>query len=575
MDQGLDSIPEIPEEYIADTAVPEQKRQPLQRRSRSRTPGLIPTSRSPAFSIGGFLGSIVHVAARLLLLTCSTLVSIATASFFLVGNVLGKMIDLILLRPYGWARGASPLLRLVVPGAIVVASWYVLHSVPLASYVPSISFPSHVPVYQAPQVPPADIGEISGRIVYIENTLAGLSAQNERTQRQAVEGEKSISELVNRINSLENRLLGEMKKARSAEAMAHDAVDRTIDAIKYEMEVLNSQITAQKKQQEKLSYAPSSGVDDEARAKLHAFEERIAGVESSARDALDLSKKALAVTPVAAPAPTLGWWSKPGSAVNSELTIKSVDGQDVSTLISRLVDNAVMRIEKDGIGKADFAMHSAGARVVPSLTSPALELRPKGLGNQILGLFTGNGYFGFPPPVTALHYDNHVGRCWPFAGTEGQLGVMLVVPVYIEEITIDHIAKEVAFDTETAPKHMEVWGLVEGADNIKRLDEWKAAQEARREAGEQDVEAEPQYPPTLPTDAKYIRIADFTYDIDSLNNVQTFPINPEIRNLAIDFGVVVLRVLDNWGRKEFTCLYRFRVHGQKMGDISIPYTEDS
>ena len=156
-------------------------------------------------------------------------------------------------------------------------------------------------------------------------------------------------------------------------------------------------------------------MDEEARAKLHAFEERIAGVEGSAREALELGKKALATPPAAPQAPATGWWSKPATGANADLRIKSVDGQDVSALITQLVDNAVSRIEKDGIAKPDFAMHSAGARVIPSLTSPDLELRPKGLGSQIAGLFTGKGYFGFLPPITALHHDTHPGRCWPFA----------------------------------------------------------------------------------------------------------------------------------------------------------------
>lgn len=576
MEQGLDSIPEIPEEeQRLAVKAPESIRQSShQRRSRSRTPGPI-SSRSPAFSIGGFLGSIVHFTARLFFLAISGFFSILTASGFYIGNALGRIFDALIRRPFGWVRGAGPLLPILIPGVVLFGSWYILHNASLPSYLPSLSFPSRTPVYQAPEVPPANIGEISDRLVRIETTLTGLSADNQRTKSRTDEGARGFLKLLDRISSLENRLSDETRKTRSAEAMAQDAVSRTIGAIRQEMEVLQSQIAIQQKRQEEKQRTPSGGVDEEARAKLYAFEERIAGVEGSAREALELGKKALAVVPAASAAPQVpatGWWSKPATGVNADLRIKSVDGQDVSALITQLVDNAVSRIEKDGIAKADFAMHSAGARVIPSLTSPALELRPKGLGSQIAGLFTGKGYFGFLPPITALHHDTHPGRCWPFAGTEGQLGVMLVAPAYIEEITIDHISKEVAFDMETAPKRMEVWGLVEGADNLQRYDAWNAAQAARREAGEQDEE---EYPATLPTDADYIRLARFAYDIEAPNHVQTFPVDPEVRNLGIDFGVVVLRVLDNWGRKEYTCLYRFRVHGQKMGAISLPYAEES
>lgn len=46
---------------------------------------------------------------------------------------------------------------------------------------------------------------------------------------------------------------------------------------------------------------------------------------------------------------------------------------------------------------------------------------------------------------------------------------------------------------------------------------------------------------------------------DSLfSSVCCFPQNPPEQT----FDVVELRVLSNWGQKEYTCLYRFRVHGR-------------
>jgi SUN domain-containing protein 1/2 len=322
---------------------------------------------------------------------------------------------------------------------------------------------------------------------------------------------------------------------------------------------------------------PTDITDEDARAKLRALEDRVGGIEGGVKEALELGKKAISTVPTASTALGAAWWNKlaAGSGSQAVLKIKSADGQDVSALITQLVDSAVSRINKDGIAKPDFALHSAGARVIPSLTSPAFELRPRGFGNQVLGLFTGKGYFGFRPPITALHHEAHSGHCWPFAGKQGQLGVMLVAPVYVEEITIDHIAKEVAFDMRSAPRTMEVWGMVEGKDNIERVKEWKTARAARKELGLEDEVAEIEYPSTLPKKPEYIRLARFTYDIHAPNNVQTFPVDPEIRDLGVDFGIVVLRVLDNWGRDDFTCLYRFRVHGQRMGEILLPYSPES
>jgi len=165
--------------------------------------------------------------------------------------------------------------------------------------------------------------------------------------------------------------------------------------------------------------------------------------------------------------------------------------------------------------------------------------------------------------------------------------VALSSPVYITDITIDHIAMEVAFDLRTAPRDMEVWGIVEGKENLEKVIAFRAERasqraEARRlaeESGSPLSEEEPDedaYPPTLPSDEPFIRIASFTYDVNAPSNIQTFPVRTEIQELGVDFGIVALVINNNWGRKDRTCLYRFRVHGERLGGIPEPYIpEDS
>jgi SUN domain-containing protein 1/2 len=342
---------------------------------------------------------------------------------------------------------------------------------------------------------------------------------------------------------------------------------------------------AQQAQHEKEQRDRTADTNDaEARTRLKVLEERVGTVEGGVREALDLGKKASS-TPASAPGPASAWWNKLLTGSNSKIQIKSSDGQDVTGLIHHLVDSAVSTITQDILAKPDFALHSGGARIIPSLTSPTFEIRPQSLGSQMIGLVTGNGYAIGRPPITALHHEMQNGHCWPFAGGEGQLGVALASPIFVEEVTIDHVAKSIAFDMRSAPRQMEVWGLVEGKENIARVQAWKEDLAARKKAeqpsGEESYAPHDQdgsdyeviYPKTLPKYPEYIRMANFTYNIHSPNNVQTFPVMPEIRELGIDFGIVVLRVLNNWGRDDFTCLYRFRVHGQRMGEIPAPYSE--
>ncbi|KAJ7855452.1 hypothetical protein B0H14DRAFT_3448981 [Mycena olivaceomarginata] len=192
---------------------------------------------------------------------------------------------------------------------------------------------------------------------------------------------------------------------------------------------------------------------------------------------------------------------------------------------------------------------------------PTYTLRPSTLPGKILGYFTGIWVLDGRSPVTALDHDIHDGHCWPFGGLYGQLGIVLGSLVYIDAITIDHVAAAVAVGKRTsAPKDMEVWAMVEGQDNVAKLEAWRAEMS-------QGVH-EPERPKMLPQLPEFIRIATLQYDIYSPNHIQTFPVDTEIRNLGIDFGVVMLIVKSNWGMGEYTCLYRIRVHGQRMDALT-------
>ena len=486
---------------------------------------------------------------------------------FLFGQVFGTTFDLLCRRPAGWARGAGSSTKYLIPAVVLVCAWYVLRDASLTSYI--LSFPTKKsPQYHAPDVPPADLAEFAERLLRIENAISGLSRDTQRATAKSEDGVKGYYELQNRLASLEGKIVSDTRKAQDAETKAREAHSRSISGVKQDVELLQSQMTAQRMQMEKdrdLKGSGASASDEEARMRLKTLEERIGGVEGGVKDALEqLSRKPQA--PTHSPATGPAWWNKLASNIG---VIKSADGRDVTLLISQLVDSAVSTLSKDTIAKPDFALHSGGARVIPSLTSPTLELRPRGFTRQLYGLVTGAGYSLGRSPVTALHHELHNGHCWPFAGKEGQLGVMLAAPaVLVEEVTIDHIAMEVAYDIRSAPREMEVWGMVEGKENVERIRSW------REGGGSASYDSSVSYPPTLPKHPEYIRLANFTYDVHTANHVQTFAVDPEIRALDIDFGIVVLKVLSNWGMDAFTCLYRLRVHGKKLGSESVPMVNE-
>ncbi|KAF8206318.1 hypothetical protein K438DRAFT_1577570 [Mycena galopus ATCC 62051] len=521
-EMGLNSIPEVEEEEIVPP--------PPKRRSRSRSRG--PTSgTSRRNNSGAFLGTIFH------------------AIFLLFGKVFGTMLDVILIQPTRLAARSpvAPLFKLaLIIGVVALA----LRSVPdLGLRLPWGGNRGYTP----PPAPAANIAEIAERLQRVETALSGLVLDGERTRGKMQEEARVSAELVGKLGALETRRADARGGGgvAEAEAASRDAAGMRIKSVKQELEALHAMVQGIQ-QGGGASGGGGSGTDDEARAKLKALEDRIGSVEGGVREALDASKKGLGTSVGSA------WWSKGGK---SAMTIKSTDGQDVTALISDFVNRA---IGKDS--RRDFALVSSGAQVIPSLTTHEYEVRPSTLGGKVVGFLTGNGYLTGRSPVTSLHHEIRDGYCWPFAGSQGQLGVALAAPVYIEDITIDHVAVEAALNERrtSAPREMEVWGLVEGADNLAKLKAWRVERATRREAGEV-LEEEPLRPKTLPKSVEYVRVAAFSYDVRASNNIQTFPAEPELRALGIDFGVVALVVKSNWGHEAFTCLYRFRVHGQMMG----------
>jgi len=141
------------------------------------------------------------------------------------------------------------------------------------------------------------------------------------------------------------------------------------------------------------------------------------------------------------------------SQKSSSITIKGDKGDDLVPLFHQLIDAAILKYSKDTLATPDYALYTAGARVVPSITSDTLVVKSASrLGKWVAGSKDVEGR----APATALHPDNSVGSCWPFNGSQGQLGVLLSRRVIMTDVTIEHAAKELSPDVRTAPKSIEV-----------------------------------------------------------------------------------------------------------------------
>ena len=239
-------------------------------------------------------------------------------------------------------------------------------------------------------------------------------------------------------------------------------------------------------------------------------------------------------------------------------------GHNITELIGALVDSALLRYSKDILARPDYALYTSGGRVIPHLTSRTYEAQPIGRISKLFGWVPGTTRMTGRPPVTALHPDNSLGSCWPFAGSNGQLGILLSRRVVPSEITIEHASIDVALDgdAQSAPKEFELWGVVEMEEDIARLEEYRQEQNRLRESDpslllDTELESTASLPPT----PNHILLAAGTYDITSVSPLQTFPVTETARQLAIPISIVVLKLLSNHGHSHYTCIYRVRVGG--------------
>lgn len=244
------------------------------------------------------------------------------------------------------------------------------------------------------------------------------------------------------------------------------------------------------------------------------------------------------------------------------LTIKSADGKDISSVITSIVDSALLRYSKDVLARPDYALAISGGHVIPVLTSSTYVVKPAGLVPKLVSWVTASGPTPGNSPITALIPGL---QCWPFPGQEGNLGILLSRRVVPSDITLEHISRDIAPDADvsSAPKDFEVWGVVEGREEFNHLLEFRREQAASksrgREAGEEIDDNEEIT--SVPSSPQHMLLVAGQYDVTSPSPVQTFPVVSSARQLGIPVSIVLVKFLSNNGNPAFTCVYRVRVHG--------------
>ena len=159
-------------------------------------------------------------------------------------------------------------------------------------------------------------------------------------------------------------------------------------------------------------------------------------------------------------------------------------------------------------------------------------------------------------PETALtRWDEH-GDCWcsPSSSANGfgtTLGVIMAKTIHPDQVVVEHISPFAALEPGAAPREMELFAFVDTTSGT--YNELKTLSDGVFGVDEGG---------SLPYG--WVRIATFTYDQESTQNVQSFPVQLDMKALGASTNKIIVRSKNNWGGEKvgYTCLYRVRLHGE-------------
>ncbi|XP_044034109.1 SUN domain-containing protein 1-like isoform X10 [Siniperca chuatsi] len=183
-----------------------------------------------------------------------------------------------------------------------------------------------------------------------------------------------------------------------------------------------------------------------------------------------------------------------------------------------IVKNALRLFSQDRTGLADFALESGGGSILSTRCSETYETKA-----ALLSLFGVPLWYFSQSPRVVIQPDIHPGNCWAFRGSTGFLVIRLSMRILPTAFSLEHIPKALAPSgtLRSAPRDFSVYGLDDESQERGKL------------------------------------LGSYSYDEDG-EALQTYSVTEENDRA---FQVIEVQVLSNWGHQEYTCMYRFRVHG--------------
>ncbi|XP_069005237.1 SUN domain-containing protein 1 isoform X7 [Embiotoca jacksoni] len=187
--------------------------------------------------------------------------------------------------------------------------------------------------------------------------------------------------------------------------------------------------------------------------------------------------------------------------------------------VKLIVQNALRLYSQDRTGLVDYALESGGGSILSTRCSETYETK-----TALMSLFGLPLWYFSQSPRVVIQPDVYPGNCWAFKGSQGYLVIRLSLRILPTSFCVEHIPKALSptGNITSAPRNFTVYGLDDEYQEEGKL------------------------------------LGNYTYQDDG-ESLQAFPVM-EQNDKA--FQIIEVRVLSNWGHPEYTCMYRFRVHGE-------------
>uniref|UniRef100_A0A671SQ27 SUN domain-containing protein 1-like n=1 Tax=Sinocyclocheilus anshuiensis TaxID=1608454 RepID=A0A671SQ27_9TELE len=191
--------------------------------------------------------------------------------------------------------------------------------------------------------------------------------------------------------------------------------------------------------------------------------------------------------------------------------------------VQLIVNNAMKLYSEDRTGLVDYALESGGGNIISTRCSESFDTK-----TALLSLFGFPLWYFSQSPRVVIQPDVHPGNCWAFKGSQGYLVIGLSMKIVPTAFSLDHAPKSLSptGNISSAPRAFNVYGLDDEQEEEGQL------------------------------------LGQFVYNEDG-DALQTFLVSEEVSR---GFQIIEMRVLSNWGHPEYTCVYRFRVHGKLVDE---------